>query len=307
MIVSVDSAGRPFRVVDVDRIHIEEKGDYSFAIAAPAEDVRPAAGSASDPGLRTGAVVWQGFSPGRRLLGAVITLRPGTAVPDLPLRIEIEGSELRLVNTTVATVTTVDADVAAVDLARALDILRAALIAGTAAPPPVVKAAGAVRAARVVAQVPVRVSGTVRFAGGPRRTLTTVVGRKAVRIAGHGQLSKLELYVTLPEPASVLRPPGAPKWLALARSGRLVGGRRTTRLAVKRLLAAGLALQFREFLANPDARGVTRTSYRYELGTPARAATVTEPKAGTPWLVFVGAAVGVAAAACAALVLWAHS
>jgi len=307
VIVSVDSAGRPFRVVDVDRIHIEEKGDYSFAIAAPAEDVRPAAGSASDPGLRTGAVVWQGFSPGRRLLGAAITLRPGTAVPDLPLRIEIEGSELRLVNTTVATVTTVDADVAAVDLARALDILRAALIAGTAAPPPVVKAAGAVRAARVVAQVPVRVSGTVRFAGGPRRTLTTVVGRKAVRIAGHGQLSKLELYVTLPEPASVLRPPGAPKWLALARSGRLVGGRRTTRLAVKRLLAAGLALQFREFLANPDARGVTRTSYRYELGTPARAATVTEPKAGTPWLVFVGAAVGVAAAACAALVLWAHS
>ena len=306
MIVSVDSAGRPFRVVDVDRIHIEEKGDYSFAIAAPAEDVRPAAGSASNPGLRTGAVVWQGFSPGRRLLGAAITLRPGTAVPGLPLRIEIDGSELRLVNTTASTVTTVDADVAAVDLARALDTVRAALIAATAAPPPVVKAAGAVRAARVVAQVPVRVRGTVRFAGGPR-SITTVVGRKAVRIAGHGELSKLELYVTLPQPASVLRPPGAPKWLALARSGRLVGGRRTTRLAVKRLLAAGLALQFREFLANPDARGVTRTSYRYELGTPARAVTATEPKGGTGWFVFVGVAVGVAAAACAALVLWAHS
>ena len=80
-------------------------------------------------------------------------------------------------NTTAATVSTVDADVAAVDLARALDTVRAALIAWTAAPPPVVKAAGAVQAARVLAQVPVRVSGTVRFAGGPPRTLTTVVGR----------------------------------------------------------------------------------------------------------------------------------
>jgi hypothetical protein len=171
----------------------------------------------------------------------------------------------------------------------------------------VVEAAGAVRAARVVAQVPVHVRGTVRFAGGPPHRLTTVVGQKAVRIAGHGELSKLELSVTLPQPASVLRPPGAPRWLALARSGKLVGGRRTTRLAVKRLLAAGLALQFREFLANPDARGVTRTSYRYELGTLARAVTATGPKAGTGWFVFVGAAVGVAAAACAALVLWAHS
>jgi hypothetical protein len=78
--VTIDRSGMVIRVVDVDRILVGRKGDYSFAINGPIEDVRAAPGSESEPGLRTGTVVWQGFSPGRRLLAAAITLRTNAAV-----------------------------------------------------------------------------------------------------------------------------------------------------------------------------------------------------------------------------------
>jgi hypothetical protein len=305
--VSIDSSGQPFRVIDVDRIAITQKGDYSFVLSGPVEDVRAAAGSASEPGLRSGAVVWQGFSPGRRSLAAAITLRTEAAVSALPLRIETEGSELRLVNTTSASSTTVDANVPVVEIAQALDAARAALEGGTPTPAPIVSAVGAMREVHVVARVPLRVRGRIRFAGAPSRPLDAVVGQDPLRIAGTGALKALELSVSVPDPASVLRPPGVRRWLDLARSGRLAGGRSTTRLAVNRLLAAGLALQFRQFLPNPDLNGVTRTSYRYELAERVQA-PVAEPSGdGSSWLVPLAVALGLVVAAVGGLVLWAHS
>jgi hypothetical protein len=305
--VSIDSSGQAFRVIDVDRIGITQKGDYSFVLAAPVKDVRAAAGSASEPGLRSGAVVWQGFSPGRRLLAAVITLRAEAAVSALPLRIAIEGSGLRLVNTTSASSTTVDANVPAAEIARALDAARAALKGGTPTPAPIVSAVGAVREVHVVARVPLRVRGTVRFAGAPPRSLDAVVGQDPLRIAGAGALKAFELSVSVPEPAAVLRPPGARRWLDLVRSGRLAGGRSTTRLAVNRLLAAALALHFRQFLPNPDVNGITRTSYRYALAERPQAAKIQAPGGRHGWPVSVAVLLGLVAAAVGALVLWAHS
>jgi hypothetical protein len=305
--VSIDSSGQAFRVINVDRIGITQKGDYSFVLAAPVEDVRAAAGSASEPGLRSGAVVWQGFSPGRRSLAAAITLRTEAAVSALPLRIEIEGSELRLVNATSASSTTVDANVPAVEIARALDAARAALEGGTPTPAPIVRAVGAVREVHVVARVPLRVRGTVRFAGAPPRPLAAVVGQDPLRIAGTGVLKALELSVSVPEPASILRSPGARRWLDLARSGRLPGGRSTTRLAANRLLAAALALHFRQFLPNPDVNGITRTSYSYTLAERSHPGKVQAPRDGHGWPVFVAVLLGLVAAAVGALILWAHS
>jgi hypothetical protein len=305
--VSIDSSGQPFRVVDVDRIVVAHKGDYSFVIGAPVEDVRSAAGSGSEPGLRSGAVVWQGFSPGRRVLVAAITLRARAAASALPLRIEVNGSELRFVNTTSASAAAVDAAAPAVDVARALDEARAALKADSPAPAPVVAAEGPVRNVHVVAQVPLQVRGTVRFAGRQPRKLAVVVGRNPVRISGAGELKALELSVTAPEPADVLRPSGALRWLDLARSGRLAGGRETTRLAVDRLLAAALAVQYRQFLVNPDARGDTQSSYRYELAQQLQTPAAEQSSGGRSWLVPLAVALGLAVAAAGAVVLWAHS
>jgi hypothetical protein len=305
--VSVDASGRPLRIVDVDRIGVAAKGDYSFVIAAPVEDVRAAAGSGSEPGLRSKAVVWQGFSPGRRLLAAAITLRVGAAARALPLRIDVGQAGLRLVNMTSTTVTTIDAPVAASDIARALDAAKGALEARTPVPATVVDALGPVRNVRVGVQVPLRVRGTVRFSGRPSRQFARVVGGRPAEIAGTGSLKALELTVAVPNPASVLRPPGRGRWLDLARSRRLAGGREATRLAVNRLLSAALALQFRQFLANPDPGGPTGTSYRYQLALPIAQPAAEKPESGHPWLVTVSIALGVVAATTAALVLWAHS
>jgi hypothetical protein len=305
--VSIDPRGQPFRVVDVDRIAIAGKGDYSFVLGAPVEDVRAAAGSDSEPGLRSGAVIWQGFSPGRRVLGATITLRTQAAVSALPLQLEIDGSQLRLVNMTGARATTVDANVKAVEIAQTLDAARAALEDGIPAPAPVVKAVGAVRDTHVIARVPVHVRGTIRFEGRPPRPVAAVVRQEPVRIEASGHLKALQLSVSLPEPASILRPAGARRWLDLARSGRLSGGRRTTRLAVNRLLAAGLALQYQQFLPNPDLNGVTQTSYRYELAGRVQAPSAERSKESSGWLVPLVAAVGLAVVTAGAVVLWAHS
>jgi hypothetical protein len=305
--VSIDPTGRPVRIVDIDRIVVAAKGDYSFAIAAPVEDVRAAPGSRSEPGLRSQTVIWQGFSPGRRLLAAEITLRTSAAGPALPLRIEVGRAGLRLVNAASARVTAPDAPVRASEIAQVLDGARAALLAGTPTPAPVVDAIGPVRDVRVISQVPLHVRGTVRFDDHPPRTFAGVVGRRAVEIAGTGRLKLLELSVSVPAPASVLRPPGAHRWRDLARSGRLINGRKATRLAVNRLLAAGLAIQFRRFLANPDAAGVTRTSYLYELAVAAKAPEARSQSDGYGWVVTVGIAIGLVAVATAALVVWAHS
>jgi hypothetical protein len=305
--ILIAPSGKPFRVLVIQRIAITGKGDYSFVVPAPVEDVRVVGGSASEPGLRSGSVVWQGFSPGRRLLSAAITLRAAATAAALPLRVEIEGRELRLVNTTSASATVMDANVSAVDIARALDAARAALELGTPTPTQVLQAAGAVRNVQMVARVPLRVRGTIRFANGPPRRLEKIVGQSPLQIAGSGTLRALELSASVPRPASLLRPPGAHHWLDVARSGRLVGGRKATRLAAGRLLAAALALQFQEFLANPDMNGVARTTYRYLLAERPQAAVVEASGRGLGRPVAVAVVLGLIAAAVGTLVLWAHS
>jgi hypothetical protein len=304
--VSIDPAGRPARLVDVDRILISRKGDYSFAIGAPALDARRAAGSESEPGLRSRAVVWQGFSPNRRLLAAAITLRTGEAASSLPLRIEVGKSGIRLVNATAASVPAVDAPTRASEVARALDAAKAALEAHIPTPTAVVAALGPTRGVRIGGVVPLRVAGAVRFEGEAAHRVAATVGSRVFSIPGKGTLRSLELSVTVPEPASRLRPPAGRRWADLARAGTLRSGRATTRLANERLLGAALATQFNEFLANPDASGTSRTSYRYELVQAAARGGGLPARHSRAW-VAVALALGLASAAVAAIVAWAHS
>lgn len=305
--VSVDGSGTPFRVVDVDRILIARKGDYSFVVAGPVENVRPAPGSSAQPGLRTGAVVWQGFSPARRTLDAEITLSPRAAASALPLRVQVGQSVLQLTNTTSATAKAVDVRLPTLGVARILDAARGELATGTAAPAPILSAAEPVRHLPVTAYVPVRVRGSVRFSGGRSRRIAAVVGRRPFRVHGPGELKALDLSVSVPKPAAVLQPPGARTWVGAARSGRLPSGRTLTRLAVNLLLEAALAVQFQELLANPDASGASRTSYRYLLANRPQAVDAADTSGGRDWIAPLAIGLGLAAAAVGGLVLWAHS
>jgi len=305
--VSVDGSGKPFRVVDVDRISIEMKGDYSFVVSGPVENVRAGPGSNAQPGLRTGAVVWQGFSPARRVLTAQITLNPRAAVSGLPLRVEVSQTGLRLTNTTSATAKAVDVPLPPLGVARILDSARDGLADGTPVPAPALTAAGPVHNVPVTAYVPVRLRGVVRFSGGPARRIAAVVTSEPLRIRGSGALKDLDLSVSVPEPEAVLQPPGAGTWVTAARSGRLPGGRAMTRLAVNRLLAAELAVQFQELLANPDPAGGSRTSYRYVLAKQPQALTASDTSDGPDWIAPLAIGLGLAAAVVGSLVFWAHS
>jgi hypothetical protein len=304
--VTIDRSGRVTRVVDVDRILVGRKGDYSFAVKGPIEDVRAAPGSESEPGLRTGTVVWQGFSPGRRLLAAAVTLKTDAAVRALPLRIELAGSTVKFVNTTSASAQTNEAPTLAAQIAEALDASRAALARDVPVSAPVVRALGPIRTVLIRGFAPLRVTGVAELPGGERRRISTAVGRRPSEVKLPDAPRSLALTVTIPAPATVLAAPGGGRWTDLVRSGRLHDGQALTRAANERLLAAALAGQFREFLENPDPSGPTRTSYRYVLPEAAKAAVVRTEGGGSPWLA-VSIAVAAAVAVLGGIVVWAHS
>jgi hypothetical protein len=290
--VGVDQRGRPVRVTVLDRVTVSTKGDYTFAIAGPIDDVAAAPGSRSAPGLRPGAVLWQGFSPGRRMLAALVALDPAHSAAALPLRVDIRttGSrtELRLRNATTTSAEAVDAPAPAAAVARAVQAARASLERNQPLTTQAIELSGPLRTRRVSVVAPLKVTGTATFAGRPR-SIDVALGRRNVWIRANGRLTGLRLGVVLPSPA------------------RLLEGRPTTMLtASKALLTAALARQYRAFLGNPDPAGSTTTAYVFSLAPAARPAAA--PASGDhpvwPWIA-TGLALAVAAAG--AVVLWAHS
>jgi hypothetical protein len=88
--VSFDPSGTPIEIEVEHRLLLEGLGDYSFKVPGPAIDVEAAPGSDAQPGLRRGAVLWQGFSPDRRMLAAILHLDPAEEVVRLPLAFHLE-------------------------------------------------------------------------------------------------------------------------------------------------------------------------------------------------------------------------
>ncbi len=140
--VLVDGTGEPARVELEQRLLLTGTGDYSVRERGPARSSL-ALGDEPPPVTKLGAVVWQGFSPGRRELAARLVLDPALEAPRLPLALTVtyDGQPLgpggtvpgagtvlvRLTNATSqpATLPTA-ADAPAAELATALDRARAA-------------------------------------------------------------------------------------------------------------------------------------------------------------------------------------
>ncbi|MGB8649498.1 MAG: hypothetical protein WCD35_02430 [Mycobacteriales bacterium] len=70
------------------RLQLEGEGDYAVRERGPARSAVPL-GDEPPPVTRRGAVVWQGFSPGRRDLAARLTLDPLIEAPHLPLSVAV--------------------------------------------------------------------------------------------------------------------------------------------------------------------------------------------------------------------------
>jgi hypothetical protein len=198
--VGLDPKGKPVSVTATQRLTLNATGDYSFPVPAPVIDVVAAPGSDSEPGLRTDVIIWQGFSPGRRVLGARAKLRVRDSAPSLPLRVSLEARvngidlapdeartgrldlALTLHNTTVSRFATFEADAFVGELAAVLDQLRRTVDRGGPYLQKLVRVKGTSgaalpgRMARV--EAPLEIHGLIRFPRGALRDVTVVNGRR---------------------------------------------------------------------------------------------------------------------------------
>jgi len=328
--VAMDESGRPFSVRVRQRLVLRRAGDYSFVIGGPVEDVRAAPASESEPGLRRGAVLWAGFSPGRKVLAADVVLRASEARALLPLRVHVERAgdvlRVRLENATAVTVTTLDGAVRAADAAAALDALRRRGD-GPRARPVVVELLGLPTSTRTRVAAPLHVRGEIRF---PTRALRgasvrggslhgdavrvdVVLGDESllqheVVVRGAEAVPNVSLVATPQSPVRSLEPPVGGSWREAARRRRLSAHTLLAR-AVTARLAAARARQYKTFLAGPDQLGPRTATYRYV--TAARPPRATQPSTrrgddGSAVTTLLAAALALAGAA-ALVVLWAHS
>ena len=198
--VGIGGDGAVQRVSADQRLTLEGEGDYAIRERGPARS----ATSLSDepaPVTQRGAVVWQGFSPGRRDLAARLVLDPQIEAPHLPLTVAVAftGADGRsgplpdggrvpgpgTVTVTVSNATSqpqvlptaadVDPRLVAAPLDRALALARrpsAARLPSTGAGLPTTVAVTGAAQAQASQAVPLRLTGSLRLTG----TTGTVTG-----------------------------------------------------------------------------------------------------------------------------------
>jgi hypothetical protein len=312
VLVGVDAVGKPVSVAVVQSLTLHKLGDYSFAVSGPIADVEAVPGSDSEPGLRRDAILWSGFSSGKKTLAARAKLRVGPASAVLPLRLSIERSGTTVLvrgeNTSAAPGPVLLGPVSVQEIAKALTETRRSLRLGRAAPDLYVTAqrVPVSQSEPIAAPLDVRGElGGVRFRyrlgdGGPM-SFTLRVPRTPRR-------AKLRLVVTPVPPSRLLRPPGAATWAEAVRRGR-VDGSRLLELASRARLAVARQLQYQVFLQNPDPTGRSSAVYVYETAVRR---TVAPPPAsednGTSGILGAVLLATIAVGGTAWLVvLWAHS
>jgi hypothetical protein len=326
--VEIDERGVPRRVSVVQRLLVHGVGDYYFGIPAPATSVRAADGTRSEPGRRPGQILWQGFSPGNRVLAASVGLDPAAAARHLPLLVIVSRKPgLVLLTIRNATFTRVPSFTAAADprqVARFLDLLRdppARLVPDT-----FVTVSGQIRQRSRVAVAPLQVSGALEFPAGAlagaRASGGTVTGSR-VTFAGLVMKAPLRVEVRLsgtprprlrlvadPElPAARLRPPTGRTWMQYVGDGRGIEPRELLDTALGVALDAAVASHYDTLLANPDRTGKRTGRYVYTSATPEVRTPGAERQrnGGRSWLASVAIAVGLLAGGAAGIVWWAHS
>jgi hypothetical protein len=261
-------------------------GDFFFQVAAPAKDVRAAPGSQGEPGLRQGAILWQGFANRRRVLAADIELDPAAVAAVLPLRLELRDGVLVLRNATAVRARGFSAAARQAQIRRVL-----AGITRHPAEQPSVAISGPVRGRSVVVDAPLRVEGSVggrrfqRVLGGPARATARIP-------AGEGSRARLA---------------AEPIRLAPETPPRSASGSELVFLATKALLRLARTYQYNSFLAGPGIGAPPRTTYVYRTVTPKP--SVQPAKSDDDWSLPLALLLGALAVVASGglVVAWAHS
>jgi hypothetical protein len=294
--VGLDEDGTPHSVRVVQRLKINRLGDYVFAIPAPVSSVLPARGTESQPGQRTNQILWQGFSPGTRVLAAEADLRLEESAPSLPVKVRIETDEGRttviIENRTVVTASSYTGDVEPTSLAQVLARIRTAIRRDLFAEGLNVELRGRKTPVDVEIAAPLRVAGTV----GAKRfsTLLDGIHKRELRVTVGGSQPKVAFTVrttAIPDRVTEQQTPSA----------RLDG---TIRLE----LTYARKRQFDQFLASPDPTGHSSATYVYATGPrPAVAAPVEESGSDSHTMGWLALGLLLAAGLPLAAVVWARS
>jgi hypothetical protein len=85
----LDGAGTPSRVLLEQRLVLTKVGDYVIRERGPARSAVGLVPDSDPPNTKLGAVVFQGFTPGNRKLGARLTLDAGIEAARLPLGVTV--------------------------------------------------------------------------------------------------------------------------------------------------------------------------------------------------------------------------
>jgi hypothetical protein len=312
--VGIGADGTPNRINVFQRLSIRSLGDYAFLIPAPVTSVTAAAGSESQPGLRPNQIVWQGFSPRRRELAAAANLRLRDSADALPVRIRVSGTPVRpgpfrlvlsVENATGVRVQTFAADAVEADVDAALDALRAAARIRRAVVGRVVRIRGASVPITRDVSAPFTVQGTIRF---PAGSVRDVEPSRFSGVIGGPRPSALRVTVR----GVALRPAAASvRVVADPAIDAVIPSRRRARHSLETAIVAYLRYartrQYETFLANPDARGPSRTTYVFEAAAgsrpTARVSVESSDGSDVPLVLVVA---GLALLGLGGVVLWAH-
>jgi hypothetical protein len=286
---------------------MQKVGDYSFVIPAPLLDVVAAPGSQSEPGQRNTGIVWQGFSSGRRVLAARASLEPLAAERGLPLDVKIErrgdSTVVRLLDLAQRRVQVT----AGSATAARMEPVRRRIERGLAAPDrvdlsrTVIVDGSPTGTTSFLADLPLRVRGTITVPGRPPVRVSTLLGN------GRPLSQTVTLPGTAPPRLSLRVDALSPREL-LPSAAELARAKDPLRLLQVNLARMALANQYAQLLASPDPLGINRASYVYRTAAaPKPPPAVTQSEGGSDTLAIVLAAVLGGAALVGLALLWARS
>jgi hypothetical protein len=296
VLVGLDQDGKPHSVTVIQTSRLNRLGDYVFAIPAPVVSVLPGPGTESQPGQRTNQILWQGFSPGTRVLSARAELRVEESAPYLPVKVRMEpsagGTTVVIENQTGVSAASYTGNVEPTSLAQVLARIRTAIRKNLFAEGLNVELRGSKTPVDVPIAAPLRVSGTV----GAKRFSAVLdgAGKRKLRVTVPGAAPKVAFTartIPVPDTAHGRQSPGerlaATIWLELT-------------YARKR--------QFDQFLTSPDPTGKSSTTYVYKTAARAAAPASVEADGSTKHTMgWIALGLLLAAGLPLAAVLWARS
>ena len=295
VVVGIDESGKPHSIRVLHTIVLKRLGDYVLTVPAPVLSVTPGPGTESQPGRRENQILWEGFSPGRRVLAAWADLRVAESAAGLPVEVEVEPGAVTVRNATGVTVPSFSADPDPVSLAQLSGRVRSSIKAGVFPEGLNVGLRGPKTPEQLRVAAPLRVRGTVR------------VGGERIRFSGRlDGVRRTELRVPIPEGKPEIEVQVRPGDIELPRPAS--DPRALLAQTITLELTSARTRQFDQFLASPDPTGPSSATYVYRTTAPRPAAdpaaTSGEEDDTVGWIVL---GLGLAAALPVAAVVWAHS